>query len=426
MSDAAQRKQEADLSNEVDAIEPAVRSEAKAGRLTGALEQLGALEKQARNAADLNSTTRLLLLSLLLIRETPSTADTNWTLLCETAVSLSKKHGQLKSAIARMVRLAMAFLKPASEQQVEDVKMDEDTKEAKKDAKEEAKEEVKEDDNSKPKKTGLPVTREEEIDRQGQEDPKITELMNEGKLIGDAGLDAANRLKLVETLRTITEGKIFVEVERARVTKMLVDILREKGEINEAADTLQEVAVETFGSMERREKVEFILNQMRLNYERGDFARMNIVSRKINTRFFEDKDQHDLKLDYYQQMVLYAVHEKKYLDVCKYCREIYNTPSVQNDAAKAAEALRNVVVFLVLSPYNNEQSDLMARVEAREDLDKVPEHRYVALPSEPGHAYANTHTCASVHAQVRDAVLTHPRCWLGTTGICSSVSRHPS
>lgn len=376
MSDLVQRKQEADFSNEVDALEPAVRAEAKAGRLAAALEQIGVLEKQARNAADVTSTTRLLLLSLLLIRETPSVTKTDWTLLCNTAVSLSKKHGQLKSAIARMVRLAMAFLKPASEQPVEDIAM-KGEKEKEAEEKAEAEKKEAEEGSSRPKKTGIPVTREEEIDRQGQEDPKITELTNEGKAIGDVGLDADSRLKLVETLRAITEGKIFVEVERARVTKMLVDILYAKGEINEAADTLQEVAVETFGSMERREKVEFILNQMRLNYERGDFTRMSIVARKINTRFFDDKDQQDLRLDYYQQMVQYAGHEKKYLDVCKYYRELGKTPVVKEDPARFADALRNIIVFLILSPYDNEQSDLMARVESGEDLDLVPEYRYV-------------------------------------------------
>ena len=52
--------------------------------------------------------------------------------------------------------------------------------------------------------------------------------------------------------------QIFVEVERARVTKILSDIKRSQGDLKGAAEILCELQVETFGSMERREKTEFI------------------------------------------------------------------------------------------------------------------------------------------------------------------------
>ena len=37
----------------------------------------------------------------------------------------------------------------------------------------------------------------------------------------DSAPDTETKLSVIETLRTVTEGKIFVEVERARVTKIL-------------------------------------------------------------------------------------------------------------------------------------------------------------------------------------------------------------
>ena len=46
--------------------------------------------------------------------------------------------------------------------------------------------------------------------------------------------------------------------------------------------------VETFGSMERREKVEIILEQMRLGLLRNDFIRTQIISKKISTKFFTE------------------------------------------------------------------------------------------------------------------------------------------
>ena len=44
--------------------------------------------------------------------------------------------------------------------------------------------------------------------------------------------------------------------------------------------------VETFGSMERDEKVQFILEQMRLCLAKKDFIRTQIISKKISTKFF--------------------------------------------------------------------------------------------------------------------------------------------
>ena len=146
----------------------------------------------------MTSTSRLLLLSVLLIRETPSTDKTDWSLLCETIIALSKKHGQLKSAITKMVQLAMCFLKSTSEQHFgpsateEDVNM-EDEKPAAEDSKKDEKKEKKAD---------------KEIDREGQEDKEVTKLIQEAKQIGDKGLKEDDRMKLVETLRTVTEGKV--------------------------------------------------------------------------------------------------------------------------------------------------------------------------------------------------------------------------
>lgn len=55
---------------------------------------------------------------------------------------------------------------------------------------------------------------------------------------------------------------------------------------------MQELQVETYGSMERREKVEFILEQMRLCLAKKDYVRAQIISKKISIKFFEeDKEQ---------------------------------------------------------------------------------------------------------------------------------------
>jgi 26S proteasome regulatory subunit N5 len=159
--------------------------------------------------------------------------------------------------------------------------------------------------------------------------------------------------------------QIFVEVERARVTRILSNIKKEQGDINAATDILCELQVETFGSMSRREKTEFILEQVGLCIEKGDWAQAGILSRKINsTRYFARKpkktpeqlekdkkeqeekakkrsvddappepedDVTDLKLRYYEQQIMLAKHDDKYLDACKHYRQVLDTQAVEDN-----------------------------------------------------------------------------------------------
>lgn len=74
----------------------------------------------------------------------------------------------------------------------------------------------------------------------------------------------------------------------------------EEGNVTEAANIIQELQVETYGSMEKTEKVELILEQMRLCLAKKDYVRTQIISKKINTKFFDDEKTQELKLKYYR------------------------------------------------------------------------------------------------------------------------------
>ncbi|KAI0138255.1 PCI domain-containing protein [Pestalotiopsis sp. NC0098] len=201
------------------------------------------------------------------------------------------------------------------------------------------------------------------------------------------------KLSVIETLRTVTEGKIFVEVERARVTKILSDIKKQQGDLKAAADILCELQVETFGSMDRREKTEFILAQVALCIENDDWTQAGILSRKISTRFLARKpkktpeqlekekkareekikrgeevpdekedDTTDLKLRYYEQQITLAKHDSKYLDVCKHYRQVLDTEAVEEDPKKLLPTLQRIIYFVILAPHDNEQHDLLQRI----------------------------------------------------------------
>lgn len=189
--------------------------------------------------------------------------------------------------------------------------------------------------------------------------------------------------------------QIFVEVERARVTRILSDIKKSQGDVKAARDILTELQVETFGSMTRREKTDFILEQVGLCIESDDWVQAGILSRKISTRYFARKpkktpeqlekekkereeaekkrsaddpppepvdDVTDLKLRYYEQQITLSKHDDKYLDVCKHYRQVLDTETVENDPEKLKAVLQRVIYYILLAPYDNEQSDLLHKI----------------------------------------------------------------
>lgn len=184
--------------------------------------------------------------------------------------------------------------------------------------------------------------------------------------------DKSTKLALIHTLRKVSMGKMFVELERARLTKTLTDMLEADGKIDEAADTLQDVQVETIGAMEVREKADFLLEQVRLMLARNDFIRAAIISRKVNTSVLEKDDMQDLKLKYYKLMIQYHAHEKDNLATYRSYHAIFRTKSVQEDEKQWKEALQHAIIFLVLSQWDSEVSDLFHRMKAEKLLAKVP------------------------------------------------------
>jgi len=209
--------------------------------------------------------------------------------------------------------------------------------------------------------------------KRGQLKRGITDMV----LLGMSWLEKLNKekkLELIATLSEVTDGKIFVEVEKARLTLLLSNMKEEEGNIDEAANLLQEVQVETFGAMDKTEKTKYILNQMRLVLAKKDFVRTQIISKKLNPKLLDDEDFQELKLEYYEYMVRYYLHEKKYLDVAKSYQSMFNTKNVQADEAKWKPILTAHVVFLALSKVDNEQADMLHKLDTMEakKLDKVP------------------------------------------------------
>jgi len=170
------------------------------------------------------------------------------------------------------------------------------------------------------------------------------------------------KYKMLATLREASEGKLFLEKEYADCTKRLCEMLEEDGKVEEATKTIQEIQIETYGSLTTREKVDFILYQMKLVLERRDFVRCQILSRKISRKHLGEAGLEAQKIQYFEFMVRYYVHEKMVLDTAKAFQTIYDTHSkaeLDLDGQQKRRAFQNFIVYLMVAPYTNEKVDLL-------------------------------------------------------------------
>lgn len=115
----------------------------------------------------------------------------------------------------------------------------------------------------------------------------------------------------------------------------LCQFLEEDGKAEEATKIIQEIQIETYGSLEVKEKVEFILYQMKLVLQRKDFVRCQILSKKISKRHISEKGLEELKIQFYLYMIQYYVHEKMIIDAAKAYQIIFDTIKNANEELQA-------------------------------------------------------------------------------------------
>merc|ERR1712226_1709743 len=70
-----------------------------------------------------------------------------------------------------------------------------------------------------------------------------------------APFEKTTRIEIIETLRSVVDGKLYLEIESARLTQQLSKIREEEGDMAKASEILQEIAPETMGTMDKQEKV---------------------------------------------------------------------------------------------------------------------------------------------------------------------------
>ncbi|GMI94208.1 MARIPOSA, EMBRYO DEFECTIVE 2107, REGULATORY PARTICLE NON-ATPASE SUBUNIT 5A [Hibiscus trionum] len=234
--------------------------------------------------------------------------------------------------------------------------------------------------------------------KRGQLKQAVAAMVQQAMQYIDQTPDVETRIELIKTLNSVSAGKIFVEIERARLIRRLAKIKEEQGLISEAADLMQEVAVETFGAMAKTEKIAFILEQVRLCLDRQDYVRAQILSRKISPRVFDvdtSKEKKkpkegdnvveeppadipsllELKRIYYELMIRYYFHNNDYLEICRCYKAIYEIPSMREDPSQWISVLRKICWYLILAPHDPMQSSLLNSTLEDKNLSEIPKFK---------------------------------------------------
>ena len=213
--------------------------------------------------------------------------------------------------------------------------------------------------------------------RRAQHKSAISAIVKEGITYIDSSPNKESRKELIITLKDICAGKMYVEAEDARLHLMLAHMYEEEGDIGKACDEIQDVHVETYGSLSKKEKSEYILEQMRMNLKREDWVRMLIQSRKMNLKILEEDELQSTKVKYYTMMVDYYTHQKDPWEICQSYYKIYCTEEIKSDETKKNDALQSCIIYLMLSKYDNHQSDMMHRLKLLKDLEKLSDYKAI-------------------------------------------------
>lgn len=207
--------------------------------------------------------------------------------------------------------------------------------------------------------------------KRNQSKKSLTEMIN--LILNQVYPKCSNQVEQEAILRSIieiTEGKIYVEFEYSVAIRKLSEILILKGQKEEATKLIQDIQIETFGSLDKKYKVEYILFQIKVLLEKGDFVRTLIVSNKIVRKHLEEKGMESLKIMFYLLMIKYYIHEENFYDASK-CYQVLYDFYVTLAASKEK-----------VDPTNSELINLLQQINAQDLLEKFIYFLNISSPVE--------------------------------------------
>lgn len=205
-----------------------------------------------------------------------------------------------------------------------------------------------------------------------QSEQAIGEMIRECCKFFDLLTDKAQKVKLLETLKIVTNGKLYSEMERAKICKDLAAIKKGEGNIPQAILILEDLKIDTLTTLDREERIEIILQLMELLVESKEFVKCLIIAKKINKQHLDQNPEYEqLKIKFYNLMITIDKNEN-YLQTSKHYQAILNTNVSETNRDERKKHLALAIAYCVLSPFDNEKSDTMHRLLKHKSIDEVP------------------------------------------------------
>lgn len=202
----------------------------------------------------------------------------------------------------------------------------------------------------------------------------IVELVKECCKYAEEIEDKEVKIKLLQTLRIVTEGKLYAEIERAQLSKDLARIKQEDGELREAIIILEDLKVDTLSVISKMERTEIIILIMELLVATKDYIKCLIMAKKISLKFFEQEDAELLKIRYYKLMITIE-KTSNFLNTSRHYQAIIDTNFYKSKPKERLYLFALSIMYCLLAPFDSEQNDMMLRLSRHKLLDKTPNFR---------------------------------------------------
>lgn len=205
-----------------------------------------------------------------------------------------------------------------------------------------------------------------------QSEQAIGEMIRECCKFSDLIEERKKKIKLLETLKLVTNGKLYSEIERAKICKDLALIMKEDGKIAKAISILDDLRIDTITTLDRKDRIEIVLQQMELLVESKEFIKCLIIAKKINKQHLDQTAEYEMfKIKFYRLMITIDKNEN-YLNTSRHYQSILNTESVASEISERKHLLALAITYCIISPFDNEKSDMMERLLKHKFIDDIP------------------------------------------------------
>lgn len=205
---------------------------------------------------------------------------------------------------------------------------------------------------------------------------------NLDKLDNDKKQELESKMTIIETIRTVGDKKIYIEVERAVVSKQLSEIYLDKfNDLDKAVEILNDLQVETYSTMAFETKVEYILKQMELTLKKHDYEQAKILSRKILLKTLKNFDKAELyKSIYLRYLIEINEAEPDYIAIVENYLKLMELDLIKDgDKDEYKSILTSIIYYIILSQFDNLQLDLMLKIKTNVIFEKTVDEKVFKL-----------------------------------------------